>query len=134
MIRVDPPFGGFTMAAYALEARYSKPFTRQQVYAWHRRAKLNGFPAQVDVTGRDGKTRKLLDLARVVRWYATYHPNLGGRPLAEVTPEELAERARERAFCQECSAAPGESCRDAAGYAVSTHEVRKAQIAVAGSK
>ena len=132
MIRVDPPFGGFTMAAYALEARYGKPFTRQQVYAWHRRAALNGFPPQVEVKGRDGKQRLLLDLAKVIRWYATYHPNRGGRPLMDITPEELDERARERAFCQECSAAPGQSCRDTAGYSVATHEVRKAQIAVAG--
>ena len=134
MIRVDPPFGGFTMAAYALEARYGQPFTRQQVYAWHRRATLNGFPKQVDVKGRDGRTRKLLDLAKVVRWYATYHPNLGGRPLAVISAEELAERARERAVCQECPATPGQPCRDEAGYATDVHESRKAQIAVAGTQ
>lgn len=135
MIRVDPPFGGFALAAQALEARYNKSFTRQQVYAWHRRAALNGFPDQVEVTGRDGRKRRLLDLARVIRWYATYHPNLGGRPLVASSPEELRrERAVERAFCQQCSADPGQSCRDGAGYPTATHDVRMAQIAVAGTK
>ena len=76
--------GGYTDAARALEQAYGltktgRKFTRQQVWAWHRRRVTNRFPDRYPVV-ENGEVRQLFRLAEVVAWYPLYVPDKGGRP------------------------------------------------------
>jgi len=71
----EPTYGGWTVVGRALSTPEHE-ITRQQIYAWWRKRDKNGFPDKIELNGRT-----VFDLAATTRWFESYVPNRGGRPL-----------------------------------------------------